>query len=328
MEASERVAAPDRYTAAPFGRRLHAAGLRLWVAEDGPEDGPPVILVHGLGSHGGVWRRIVPGLAARGLRVLVPDLPGHGLSDGKRHRGTYSPRFFARVILALADALGLDGLVVAGNSLGGAVAARAALVAPGRVRRLVLIDSAGLDPNPVPWRTRLMYLPLAAPLALGLTPSPLWMRMFVERAVVADPAQAGELTLVMAAHPPLPGALRRSATALLQADASVYAELPKLACPTLLLWGELDVQFPVAIAEAALARIPHARLVRVAGAGHVPQWETPDPVVSLIGAFLGTATPAPPARAATGTATAPLPRLRPRRPIARPVRPHGAPSDR
>lgn len=268
------------------GRHVRAAGIRIWLDEAGPGDGPPLLLVHGLAARGVVWRRVVPALAGHGLRVLVPDLPGHGRSDGKRHRATYSPRFFARVLLDLADALGIDRFSVAGNSLGGVVAARLALAAPERVERLVLVDSAGLSAEGVPWATRLRYLPFVLGALIGAPPSPLWLRLFLQRAVVADPAQAAELADALSRHPALPTAVRRSAAALVGPDGTLAGELSALVPPTLLVWGEGDVQFPVAIAEAAVRRMPAARLVRIAGAGHVPQWEAPEAVASVLLDFL------------------------------------------
>lgn len=296
--------------------RVHAAGMRLFVAEYGPPDGDALFLLHGLAAHGGVWRRVAPHLAARGVRVLAPDLPGHGLSDGKRHRGTYTPRFFARSLLALADAMGLERFHLAGNSLGGLVAARAALLAPERVQRLVLVDSAGLGRPGVPWRTRLMYLPFALSAVLGVSPSPLAVRLFLQRAVVADPAQAAELSDLLHRRPPLPVAVRRSALALLGPEGSVADELPRLALPTLLVWGDRDPQFPLALARAAVERMPRARLAVVAGAGHVPQWEAPEAVAALIGDEVAPAAAVPPPDPG-GRADPPPRRLRPRRPIRR-----------
>lgn len=304
------------------GRHVRAAGIRVWLAEAGPRDGHPVLLVHGLAARGAIWRRVMPALAARGLRLLVPDLPGHGQSDGKRHRATYSPRFFARVLGDLADELGIARLSVAGNSLGGVVAARLALADPDRVAHLVLIDSAGLAPDGVPWSTRLLYLPFALSALLGAAPSPLWTRLLLQRAVVADPAQAGELAETLGEHPPLPVAVRRSAAALLGPDGRIAHDLAALRVPTLFIWGEGDVQFPVALAEAAVRRMPMARLARIAGVGHVPQWEAPEAVAALVADFVeragideGQATAVVGARA-TGARGAAL-RLRSRRTISR-----------
>lgn len=320
LDPTDPARGEDPY-ATGSGRHVRAAGIRLWLEEAGPTDGPALLLVHGLAARGVVWRRVVPPLAARGLRVLVPDLPGHGRSDGKRHRATYSPRFFARVLVDLADALGIDRLSVAGNSLGGVVAARLALAAPERVERLALVDSAGLSAAGIPWPTRLLYLPFVLGALIGVAPSPLWFRLFLQRAVVADPAQAMELADALYRHPPLPTAVRRSAAALLGPDGTLADELSDLVPPTLVVWGEADVLFPVAIAEAAVRRMPRGRLVRIAGAGHVPQWEAAEAVAALLGDFLlgsgADAAVEPVARSGPAIAASGALRLRSRRSLAR-----------
>lgn len=268
------------------GERMRAAGLRLWVAQYGPQDGPAVLLIHGLAFHGGAFRRNVEALSRAGLRVIVPDLPGHGRSDGKRHRATYTPRFFARVLWSLLDSLDVEHCALVGNSLGGAVAVRMAASAPARTSRLVLIDSAGLSAAAVPWRTRLLYVPVSLPLLLGLAPPAALVRRFAERAVVHDPAQAPALTAELRRQPPLASAVRRSALALLGAEGSVADALPSLSMPALLVWGEHDPQFPIAIAREAADHLPDATLVTVPGAGHVPMFEAAERVNRLLVDFL------------------------------------------
>lgn len=313
------------------GRHVHAAGVRVWVEASGPPAAPAVVLVHGLAASGSVWRKVAPVLAARGLHVLVPDLPGHGRSDGKRHRGTYSPRFFARVLVELLDALGVERACLVGNSLGGVAVARAALLDPARTAGLILVDSAGLSADGVPWSTRLMYVPFALAALLGASPSPLWLRLFLQRAVVADPSHAAELADLLGEHPPLPAAVRRSALGLIGPEGRIGRLLQDLTLPTLFIWGDRDVQFPLSLAETAAARMPNARLARIAGAGHVPQWEAPDAVACLIGDFALADRPEAPrlpheseAPGTTGRAR----RLYPRRSLHPPLRPPLSPPPR
>lgn len=100
--------------------------------------GPPVLLVHGLGSSGADWAFQIPALAGR-HRVIVPDLRGSGRRAGAP--GPYSIAGFADELWALADALGHETLDLVGFSLGGAVALEMALARPDRVARLVTINS-------------------------------------------------------------------------------------------------------------------------------------------------------------------------------------------
>lgn len=262
---------PERMQAGPHGRHVHCAGLRVWVVEEGHADSPAVLLIHGLGVHGGIWSQTVPALVAQGFRVIVPDLPGHGRSDARR-RASYSPRFHTRVLIALLDALQVHRFSVVGNSLGGLLAARLALALPDRVERLVLVDAAGLSHQGVPWKSRLAYLPAVLP----TPPPPVWTRLFLSRMVVFDPRHVPGLVALTEAYLPSVTAFRRTATGLLGPEGSVASDLHRIETPTLLVWGERDPQIPVEQAHEALAALPNARLVRLAGTGHVPMWESPD----------------------------------------------------
>lgn len=104
----------------------------------GPATGPPVLLIHGVTGHGGRMRRLAErGLA--GMRVMAPDLRGHGDS-------TWDPPWSAARhvadLLETLDAAGLERVAVAGHSFGGLLALHLAAEAPGRVRRVALIDPA------------------------------------------------------------------------------------------------------------------------------------------------------------------------------------------
>src|SRR5689334_20978467 len=120
-------------------RELEWRGTRLRYAVGGR--GPPLVLVHGLGGTIENWRALAP-LLAQHHRVLVPDLPGHGLSQPlpqARHLDE-----LAEVVLGIAEAESICDAVWVGHSLGGVVALRAALLRPDAVRGLVLAAAAGI----------------------------------------------------------------------------------------------------------------------------------------------------------------------------------------
>lgn len=115
---------------------LERAGHRIHWTEFGA--GPPLLLVHGLGSSGADWAFQIPPLAAS-HRVIVPDLRGSGRSVDAR--GPFSIPQFADDLWALLDALGAEQPRLVGFSLGGAVALEMALARPGAVARLATINS-------------------------------------------------------------------------------------------------------------------------------------------------------------------------------------------
>ncbi|WP_243057194.1 alpha/beta fold hydrolase [Nocardioides sp. SR21] len=125
--------------------RIAANDIELEVRASGPEDGPPLVLLHALGEGATDWDRIAPAFAEH-WRVVAVDLRGHGASD---HPGSYSLELMRDDVLALLDALGLASIDLVGHSLGGFVAHLVAQHSPERVARLVLEDVTAPLPRSV-----------------------------------------------------------------------------------------------------------------------------------------------------------------------------------
>jgi pimeloyl-ACP methyl ester carboxylesterase len=126
-----------------FERRSYDEGefvhdsIRLHYESHGSGD-RTVVLMHGLLLDTQLNRRLAADLAERGFRVVLLDLPGHGLSDKPRHASAHRMDSYARHVIALLDELGVDDAVIGGVSLGANVALQAAIQAPTRVRGLVI----------------------------------------------------------------------------------------------------------------------------------------------------------------------------------------------
>jgi pimeloyl-ACP methyl ester carboxylesterase len=118
-------------------------GVRVHWAELGgqPERGAPLLLLHGLYDCHRTWKHVAPELAYD-RRVLMPDLPGHGLSD--RPDASYELGWYARIVARWLESLRIDQVDVVGHSFGGGVAQMLLLECPKRIRRLVLVASGGL----------------------------------------------------------------------------------------------------------------------------------------------------------------------------------------
>ena len=127
-------------------RFVEVEGLRARYIEEGA--GPAVLLLHGasLGSSADVWSHNIADLAARGLRVIAPDLPGFGFTENPDDP---SVAFRARFVIALLDALGIDRAHIVGHSQAGQVAVRLAISHPERVNRIVVLGTASMLP-PLP----------------------------------------------------------------------------------------------------------------------------------------------------------------------------------
>src|SRR5262245_3073432 len=140
-------------------RYVEAGGLRLRYVRRG--SGPPLLLVHGFSSSIYTWAEALPLLAAR-HDVIAVDLPGFG---GSEIPARVDSNASAEVLARVMDALGLARASLAGNSLGGALAAVTAARHPERVEKLVLIDAAGYNFAP---EDRPPMLRLAGRLPAGL----------------------------------------------------------------------------------------------------------------------------------------------------------------
>jgi pimeloyl-ACP methyl ester carboxylesterase len=134
-------------------RQVVLGDVRLHVAEAG--QGPPLVLLHGWPQHWWSWRRMIPALA-RTHRVLAVDLRGWGWSTAPP--GRYAKRTFARDVLALLDAEGLERVRLMGHDWGGYTGFLLALEHPERLERLVALDIAP------PWVQRPSPRNLALPL--------------------------------------------------------------------------------------------------------------------------------------------------------------------
>jgi pimeloyl-ACP methyl ester carboxylesterase len=134
----------------PERRSVDVGGVRLSYRVLGAPGSAPLVLLHALGESAADWVPVDAELA-RYFRVYAPDLRGHGDSDWP---GSYSFALMARDVTSWLDRLGLDEVVLAGHSMGAAVAYLIAMGQPGRVRRLVIEDAAPLyrRDRPVPER--------------------------------------------------------------------------------------------------------------------------------------------------------------------------------
>ena len=116
---------------------------------------PPVVLLHGLNDSHLTWEQVAPELA-QDRRVLVLDLPGHGLSD--RPDAGYELQWYSRLVVSWMEALDLPAVDIVGHSLGGGIALMLLTMCRPRIRRLVLAAPGGLG-REIAFVLRLAALP-------------------------------------------------------------------------------------------------------------------------------------------------------------------------
>jgi pimeloyl-ACP methyl ester carboxylesterase len=120
--------------------RVDSSGVSLNVEVTGPDDGRPVVLLHGFPDTGRLWARQVAALSKAGYRVIVPDQRGFGQSDKPADVDAYNIVLLAADITVILDQLGVEKAHVVGHDWGAAVAWTVASFAPDRVERLVTLS--------------------------------------------------------------------------------------------------------------------------------------------------------------------------------------------
>ena len=253
-------------------------------------NGPPLILIHGLGGSLRWWRPNIGAMAA--IRtVYAVDLPGHGLSD--KPPISYGLPLARSFLLNFMATTGLASADLMGHSAGGLIALDFALSYPDRVGKLVLVDSAGLGRSVAAF-LKLMTLPvvgelLARPRRIFLRG--LLRRLFYDRSL-ATPELLEELRQERSA----PGFRQALLSALrsgvdiggMKTRFSMAAKAPQLKAPTLILWGEEDRILPVSHARAAAQLLRGSRLHIFPRCGHAPNLERPEEFNQIVTDFLKT----------------------------------------
>jgi len=264
--------------------------VALYAEETG--DGPPLLLLHGLGESTFTWRKVVSGLAET-HRVIALDLKGFGRSD-KPLDQTYSADDQAALVAAFMEKRGLTGVVLVGHSFGGTVALRTALVPgvreAGRVRRLVIISAPAL-PGSVASHLDLVDIP-AVPEALAAALPPEVMARLLLREARGGASNIPEEDIKGYAAPYYEVAAKH---AFLVTARSIVSETGDeiarryrtISEPSLIVWCRKDPIVPLRAGKRLTRTLPNARLTILESCHHLPQDERPDALIELIRSFAG-----------------------------------------
>jgi pimeloyl-ACP methyl ester carboxylesterase len=232
------------------------SGQRLYYRVTG--QGPPLVLIHGYGTSGHVWQRVLPYLG-RTHQLFMLDLPGYGRSTAPR---SWQLRAIAPLIGEWLHALQLPPTALMGHSMGGAIAIHLTAIAPAAVKQLILINAAGL--------------PLQAPL-----PSLAW-----RAARSAIQSGNGRYPLAMLRDAVQPRFRVLWQTALEMQHSDLRSELASITSPTLIIWGARDLLLPISLGHSLNSALPHATLVTLPDCGHRPMLARPEQFSQIVQEFL------------------------------------------
>ncbi|GAA3657170.1 alpha/beta fold hydrolase [Lentzea roselyniae] len=284
-------------TVANFGGTSHHADLDgpvHWVDFGGPEDGPKMVLVHGLGGSHLNWALLAP-LLAQKARVTAVDLAGHGLTapEGRQTTVQANSKLLGRFVREVVG----EPVILVGNSMGGMISLFHTAYNPGLVRGLVLVDPAlpmvfGTRPDPLMLSTFFMYSVPGLGERFLAKARTVPARRQVERVLelcCADPTTIPEELKKASEHligerAKIPGldaaflAAARSTVFTTSKRGAYYAAMKKVRVPVFLMSGDRDRLVNVAAARYVARRHPHWRYDEYEGIGHVPQMEIPEVV--------------------------------------------------
>ncbi len=260
-------------------------GARMHYVARGAH-GPALILVHGLMDSTSNWHKNIDALA-QNHRVWAIDLIGFGFSS-RVIEPKYSLKYLAQVVHEFMDARGIARAALVGHSLGGAVALEFAHDFPARVTKLILIAPGTFLVNLPPAVNALARVPFAPRALIGATMTSAPARRAAYLNAVGNPAHLDPQEYDLRVRP---ARVKGSVDALVAMLASpratdLFTEMATIQTPTLILWGDKDRAVPLEHSERHNRQLPHARMVILKGAGHIPQNEYPARVNQLMLDFL------------------------------------------
>lgn len=253
--------------------------------------GPPVILIHGFGGSMWQWEHQQHALSQH-FRILTLDLPGSGLSD--KPDIEYLPDQMLDFCIGFMDALQIEKATVVGNSMGAGLAIGMTLTHPTRVDKLVLIS--GLPSHVIAKLTSRSFrqaLESRAPTWLvsfgnwlfgGLVTESV-LKEIVHNHNLLTPAVM-ERSNQNRRRPGIVKPIMAVRNALPSWETDFAPHLSTITHPTMIIWGEYDRVFPMAVGEELHQRIRGSQFVRIPNAGHMPQWERPDLVNRSLIAYI------------------------------------------
>lgn len=287
LEADRPVDTLKARWASPPSQFIDVKGLAVHLRDEGPREDPvPILLLHGTSASLHTWEGWVVALKDR-HRVITVDMPGFGLT-GPNADGDYSIEAYVQFVIDVMDRLGVQRVVLGGNSLGGQIAWTTAVAHPSRIERLVLVDAGGYDfqPGSMPIGFTIAKLPVLNKLMEITLP-----RGMIEssvKSVYGDPSKVSEelvdryfeLTLREGNRAALAERFRQG----LRGEKAPL--IKTIRQPTLVIWGGKDALIPPAWGEQFAKDIPGSTLAMFPALGHVPQEEDAATTVTAVQTFL------------------------------------------
>ena len=253
-------------------------------------DSVPILLLHGTGASLHTWEGWVNALKTE-HRIIRLDLPAYGLT-GPNPTGDYSQEFYATFVHDFLTKIGVKRCIIAGNSLGGAIAWNFAVKYPQAVSKMILVDAGGyaIKSKSVPIAFQVAGWPVVKNLFKYVTP-----RSIVQKSVenvYADKSKVSETLIDRYFELSLREGNRQAFIDRMSEFRNKglitdkILKIKGLTMPTLILWGEQDLLIPLEVAQKFHADLLNDTLVVFKNLGHTPMEEDAVATVAAVKAFL------------------------------------------
>ena len=223
-----------------------------------------IIFLHGWRSESSVWKNVVDKLPANEFRSYLIDLPGFGSSPAPKT--VFGIENYAKLVYNFAEKQGIKTAIIVGHSFGGRVGILLASKYPDLIKKLVLVDSAGIKKE-YPGREKIAKIvkPLFKPKFMHSLRKKIYKQIGSE-----DYVATSEMT----------------ETYIKVIDQDLTPELSKIIQPTLLIWGHDDMATPISDAKIINEKIKNSKLEILENAGHFSFLDQPEKFSEILEKFI------------------------------------------
>ena len=228
-------------------------------------EGKPFLILHGWGSSSDKWVPIAEKISERGFKVIVPDLPGFGMSDALTT--VWSSNNYINWIEAFVKELKIRDFCLLGHSFGGALAVKFAIKYPQEVKKLFLVAAASVRRRTTPksflkniskWIKKLSFIPYYS----------LFRKAFYK------------FIIRKSDYPYVEGLMKETFKNVISDDLAQFTGFIRI--PTVIIWGDKDKSTPVEDAYFMNEKIKNSKLFIIQGAGHILYKECPEVLTEKI----------------------------------------------
>lgn len=235
-------------------------------------EGEPLLILHGWGGSSDSWIKVQRILAENGFKVICPDLPGFGKSETLPEPWTIKD--YSDFILDLFGKFNLQRVFLLGHSFGGRIAIKFTALYPLKIKKLILVSSAGIKYEKTFW-----YFFISVIAKIGSKFSFLPFYSFFRKIFY-------KYILRKTDYLEAKGVLKETFKKIIEEDLRIY--LPQIIVPTLIIWGKEDKFTPLSDAYLMKEKIKNSKLEILEKIGHTPHLENPQLLSKKIIDFLKT----------------------------------------